>query len=70
MSVVRKIEDLLLSAKRDESVEKFQQEYIDLLSKGVIHRKGYDLPGVDVIGGKEPSLQGSNVSILAASFNE
>lgn len=70
MSVALKIEDMLLKTKQDTSVEKFQEQYNDLLSKGVIQRKGYSLAGLDVIGDTKPSLQGSRVSLLAASFNE
>lgn len=57
MSVSKGLEDYLNRAKQDKVTENFQQQYLDMLKKGVIQPKGYNLAGVNVIGGKVPSMR-------------
>lgn len=70
MSVAQKIENLLIGTKQDKTVEKFQEQYNQLLRQGIIQRKGYNLAGIDVIGDKTPSVQNSYVSAVASAFNK
>lgn len=63
MNVTQNLETLLNGSKQDKTIEKFQQEYVELLSKGVIHRKGYTLAGINVVGDKTPII---NIQGIAA----
>ncbi len=59
MSIAQQIENLLIGTKQDKTLETFQQQYSEMLMKGVIQRKGYNLAGVNVIGDKWPSAENS-----------
>lgn len=71
MSVVQQIEDLLNNpnVKQSQKVEQFQQQYNQMLLKGVVLRKGYNLAGINVIGDMTPSVQNLNISTIASAYN-
>ena len=57
MSITLQIEHLLLNTKPDETLQAFQLQYDEMLMKGFIQRKEYNLAGVNVIGDKPKSIQ-------------
>lgn len=55
MSLTKRVEKLVKNIKQDQTTQKFQQQYSELIKLGVIQRKGYNLADVNVIGDKSPS---------------
>lgn len=68
MSVTKRVENLVINAKLDESTEKFQRQYNYMLEQGLIQRKGYNLANLNVIGHKTPSTSHSNITALTSSI--
>ncbi len=70
MSVAQKLEAILMNTKSDATAEKFQKQYAEMLEKGIIQRKGYNLAEVNVIGDKAPSVQNTYLASVTAGFNK
>lgn len=70
MSVVQQLEVLLINNKQTQKIEQFQQQYSQCVRDGLVHRKGYNLAGINVIGDKAPSAKNLNVSTVASAYNE
>ncbi len=50
MTITGRIEELVVNIKQDQTTQKFQQQYIEMIELGVIERKGYNLADVNVLG--------------------